>query len=134
VLVVSWLGDGSLGLLSGLLFGGRRIGGIVKLVGTISRGVLFGFFSEAFGFELSNLGVGNLKFTLRFEMAGNATGMATLPIADVALEFVNLLPKLSVFGTELLNFTTQLVNQNGDRVKLVGERIGKEQRSMHNAS
>jgi len=84
-------------------------------------------FSEAFGLELPNLGTGNLKLTLRFEMAGDGIGMATLSVADVALEFANLLPKLSVFGAKLLNLVTQFVDQTSECAELIGESIGKKQ-------
>jgi hypothetical protein len=68
--------------------------------------MLLRLFSEAFGFELPNLGFGEIELSLHFEITTNGIGMPTFPVAYFAFEFTDLLAKLRVFGSELPDFVT----------------------------
>ena len=87
-----------------LPFRGRLILRIIPVTGTISGGLFFGSFAEAFGFELENLGPGPIEFGLQFRVSLNHARMPAFPIADVASQLADLPTKFGVLAPQLTDF------------------------------
>jgi hypothetical protein len=96
---------------------------IIEFVGPVGAVLFFRLFAESFRFELANLRFGEIQFRLQLEIATDGISMQTFPIPDIALEFTNLPSKLSIFAPQLTDFVTQLMDQGGQCLKLVGDRI-----------
>jgi len=101
-----------------------RLRGINEIGGAICRRLFLGLLSETLGFELTNLGVGKIELVLRFEISTNRIGMATSPVANVAFEFADLLPKMGVLsaklpglGSQFLDWSEHEVDRRRDRLK-----------------
>ena len=105
--VVSSLRRGAIRLLSTFLFRSRLLLRIVEVIRAIGRGLLFGLFAEAFGFELPNLRPCLIEFRLQLGISFDGVSVSALPIAHFATEFGVLTSKFADFLPQLLDKSRQ---------------------------
>ena len=82
------------------------------MVGAIRGRPFFRLLAKAFGFELSNLGLGLIEFGLQFDVPLNGPGVHALPIAHLGSQFGYLLPQLGILTPQLAHLLPQLSHES----------------------